>query len=316
MNTVPQINSSFSTKTQFLQLAWDSTSLRTLQECPRKYFLSIVLGHVPRITNVHLTFGQYYHSCLEFFDHQRAQGVEAHKAQIATLKFAMGLTWDRERKRPWSSGDPNKNRYTLIRTVMWYLFHYEEDSAETVILADGKPAVELSFRFPIDHHSFDEEQFMLCGHLDRLAALGGDTWVFDKKTSKHEIKEDYFAGYSPDAQMDLYTLTGKVVYQTPVKGVIIDAAQIGATFSRFRRGPTLRTDDQLAEFYADSIYWIGQAEGFARKGYWPMNRMSCGNYGGCPFRGLCAKPPSVRNQWLNADFPKRIWDPLQIRGDI
>ena len=59
-------NSAFSKSLPGLQIAWDSTSLGTLKECPRKYQYSIMLGKQPREISVHLTFGLYYHAALEW----------------------------------------------------------------------------------------------------------------------------------------------------------------------------------------------------------------------------------------------------------
>ena len=47
---------------------------------------------------------------------------------------------------PMEFEDTIKTRFTLLRSVVWYLEQFENDPCETVILADGRPAVELSFR--------------------------------------------------------------------------------------------------------------------------------------------------------------------------
>jgi hypothetical protein len=93
-------------------------------------------------------------------------------------------------------------------------------------------------------------------------------------------------------------------------------AQVGATFTRYRRGFLHRTPAMREEWYEDLGYYLTQAAYFAERSYWPMNDKSCGNYGGCPFRPLCAKGPEVRNKWLNTLTVSKIWDPLQVRGDI
>lgn len=310
-------NSSFSTTIPNLQIGWDSTSLGALQECPRKYFYSIICGWAPREMSVHLSFGLAYHEALERYYHARAQGKSHVEGLRVAVRYCLAVTWNPELKRPITWDSKEKNRETLLRTVVWYLTQFEEDPLETVILANGKPAVELSFRFPIDLTSPDGNPYMFCGHLDRVVKFNGQYHVNDHKTTKYEIKSaDFFDKYSPDNQMSMYSFAGKIVYKIPVQGVLVGAAQVLVTLSRFRRGFANRTDNMLIEWYNDKKFWIQQAAEFAVQNYWPMNDKSCGMYGGCPYRGICGKDPRVRDQWLAAGFKKRVWDPLQIRGDI
>ena len=44
----------------------------------------------------------------------------------------------------------------------------------------------------------------------------------------------------------------------------------------------------------------------------PMNETACSMYGGCAFRGVCARSPSVRHIYLR-EFDVDIWNPLEIR---
>lgn len=310
------MNSSFSTQSPTLQIAWDSTSLSALKECPRKYYYSIVMGYQPKQHSFHLTFGILYHEALEAYDRARAQGSDHDRAVCAAVYRALKNSWDHKLQRPWISFDPNKNRFTLIRTIVWYLEQFANDAISTVILANGVPAVELSFRYSFPYQFHTGESATLCGHLDRVGDIGGQYWIVDRKTTKHAIDDNYFTQYSPDNQMSAYSLAGRIVYNVPVQGVIIDAAQVMVTFSRFRRGFAPRTESQLNEWSRDTMFYIAMAEQYSRDNYWPMNDKSCYNYGDCPFRPICARSSEVREQFLKINYTKRIWDPLQIRGDV
>lgn len=309
-------NTAFSRQMPFLQLAWDSTSMGALKECPRKYYLSIIEGWTPRGESVHLTFGLLYHATLERYDHARASGADHEEATRVCVQYALTATWDKVLGKPWASEDPNKNRYTLVRTVIWYLEQFTPDPVTTVILANGKPAVELSFRMELGVKSASGEDYLLCGHLDRLGEFQGPSYVLDRKTTKGALSNYYFEQYSPHNQFSTYMFATQVNYRIPVAGLICDAAQIGATFSRFQRGFITRTPAQLDEWYQDYQWWLRLAETYAKAQHWPMNETACGNYGGCPFRPICSKSPQTREQWLEVSYGKRVWDPLQVRGDI
>lgn len=314
------MNTSFSPTNPYLQLAWDSTSMGTFKECPRKYYYQIIKGWVPRELSVHLHFGLIYHAAIEGYHRLRATGVPHAQALRAATHFCLKATWDDKLHRPWSSDHKTKNRFTLVRTVVWYLTTFgPNDSITTVILADGRPAVELSFRFPTSYVSPDGSPYIMCGHLDRLGSLEGVMYGCDYKTTSWQINDTFFQKYSPDNQMSTYSYGGKVVFAQPIKGIIIDAAEIKVTFSRFQRGFAPRSDTQLDEWYDQWGWFVKQAENMALGGQeknYPMNDKSCTHFGGCPFQPICGKDPAVRDIWLKANFVTRIWDPLKIRGDI
>lgn len=298
------------------QFAWDSTSIGAFKTCPRLYQYSILEGWQPREISVHLTFGLHFHSALERYDHMRFGGMTYEDALRDVVKYVLAITWDSAKGRPWLSDDPNKNRLTLLRSVVWYLLQFAEDPIETVRLANGKPAVELSFRFDSGYTSSKGESILLCGHLDRLATMNNKAFVLDRKTTKSTITQSFFDKFTPDNQMSLYAIAGKIVYNIQIEGIIVDGAQIAQTFTRFQRGVVPRNEQVLEEWYFDLGQYLAMAELYAANNYWPMNDKSCGQYGGCPFRKICSLPASVRQQWLKAEFTKRIWDPLQVRGDI
>ena len=292
------------TRTQF---AWDSTSLGWLKECPRKYQYSMLEGWRSNTESVHLAFGLQYHSALELYDRWRATGVDHDQALVHAVDTAMINT------AGWQFDHPYKTRENLIRSVIWYLEEFKEDPAQTVILANGKPAVELSFRMELDWGPTGHlggQPYLLCGHIDRLVTFAEGTYVMDRKTTGSTPGSSYFDGFAPDNQMSLYSLASKIVYHTPVKGVIIDAAQIQVGATKFARGFTYRSDAQLAEWLDDTHYWFSQAVLYSETGYWPQNDKSCNNFGGCVFRRVCSKSPDVREKFLASDFHREEWNPL------
>ncbi len=207
-------------------------------------------------------------------------------------------------------------------------------------MADGKPAVEVSFRFELDFgptrtklvakeywDSGSQEliveptevketvqPYLLCGHLDRIVDFGGELYVMDRKTTGSTPGNFYFLQYEPNNQMTLYTLASQIVMHSPIRGVIIDVAQIAVGFSRFTRGFTYRTKDQIDEWMNDLAYWLRKAEEFADWDYWPQNDTACDKFGGCKFREICSKSPQVREQFLAGNFEKgEPWNPLKVR---
>lgn len=323
-----------------VQFAWDSTSLGWLKTCPRLYQYSMIDQWRSRGNSVHLDFGLWYHHGLESYDRRRAEGMNHDDALADVVLDLLTLTWvypstegldldtsagmsaaNMAEGSPWDSGHNLKTRETLIRSVIWYVEQFgDDDAAQTVVLANGKPAVELSFKMEMDWGpkaqqsvGYDKvvgQPYILSGHLDRLVNFNDGVYVMDRKTSSTTIGSYYFENYSPDNQMSLYSMAAKVIYNTPVKGIIIDAAQIAVGFTRFSRGFTFRTPAQIDEWLDDTKRWLALAEQFAVADFWPMNDKSCHQYGGCAFRKVCSKSPEVRQKFLESDFTKKEWNPL------
>jgi hypothetical protein len=311
-------NSSFSRALPGLQLGIDSTSLGAFKKCPRYYQYTIVEGWQPKELSVHLHFGILLHSALERYDHAKAEGKGHEDARDVMLDWALKETWNSELGRPWISGDNIKNRISLLRTIIWYVEHFgENDSLSTVLLTNGKPAVEVSFRFDTGLvYESTGEKILLCGHIDRIADLNGDHYVSDRKTTKYGLDPRFFSGFTPDNQFSIYTIAGGVALGKKTKGLILDGIQIGVNFTRFARNIVPRPEGVLEEWIKDFGFWARQMETCALEGYWPMNDKGCHMYAGCEFRDICSRSPETRQQWLNSNFTKRVWDPLQVRGDI
>ena len=313
----------------YIQYAWDSTSLELLKRCARLYQYVIVKGYESKGEAIHLRFGIEVHQALHDYETYKALGLNHDEAVHATVKELLVriYKWD---PNPHTASEEKKSKKNLLRTVVWYLDKFENDPAKTVIFDNGRPAIEVSFRFELDWGPqsairweegegsvVGSQPYLLSGHLDRIVDFQGGLFVMDRKTSTYALTSYYFDQFHPHNQMTLYSLAGKVVLESPIKGVIIDAMHIGEDETTFARGVTYRTPDQVDEWLKDLHYWFGQAEIFATQGYWPMNDTACDKYGGCKFKSICQKSPAARKTFLRNEFtqlpPENRWNPLKPR---
>lgn len=312
-----------------IRWAWDATCLSDFKKCPRYYQLKRLEGWTNE-TGIHLRWGGELHKALEDYDRERAAGIKHDDAIHDVLRVLLERIEDWE-PEPRTKSEELKTKANLVRAVVWYLDHYNPDPAETYILANGKPAVELNFNFALDFgpgdywridqyrngeliESTERQSYHLCGYLDRVVNFHDDLYIMDRKSTTTTLGSYYFDRYDNDNQMSLYTLAGQILLQSPIKGVIIDAIQVAVGFIRPVRGFTYRTPDGLDEWLVQTRYWIAQAEQCAVHNYWPMNDTSCDKYGGCEFRGICSKSPVVRQKFLESEFRKEeLWNPLLPR---
>jgi hypothetical protein len=302
------------------QTGWDATSVDLAATCLRKYYYTMVRQIKPKTQSVHLIFGGIYASALESFYKKRALGASYETALREVVHEALIASWDHERDesgerlkgtgKPTPFEDDKKTRSNLIRTIVWYLEEFGNEDPSGLVtyhLRDGVPAVELSFTFEL------ADDILYCGHLDRVSQMGDHLYVVDQKTTGGAIGQYFFDRYSPDNQMSGYAYAGKVVLQAPIAGVIIDAAQVAINFSRFERRPVTRSKAQLSEWRENALHHIRVAQSATMLQKFPMNTTACNNYGGCPFKPLCARDPSVRENYIKSDYVEHVWDPLKAR---
>lgn len=290
----------------YLQRVWDSTSYGLLLDCPRKYYFTMILGYQKHPLPAPLWFGIFMHRGIETLIKAKAAGSKT--PLLDAVKLVLKETWGYE-----PEGDNARTRYTLIRALVWYSEHYKDSPAETIIMADGKPAAELSFRFPFPLDNPDGEPYLLSGHMDGLIRFAKQVWVNEVKTTVAGLNDQYFKRYTPDTQVSWYTLASSVALSEPAEGVMIDAIQTGVNFTRFQRGPVPRTKEVMDEWTKDMRIQLQIAEQYAKAEYWPGNDKSCTKFGGCTFQDVCGKSPSVRRNFLNAEFKVRPWNPLANR---
>lgn len=298
-----------------LQFAWDNTSLSALQKCPYFYKLTILEGWRSKSSSFHLVFGAHYAKAQERFFKFLASGMDREEALDEVVRLALCETGEYVNGEwlAWDSKDTKKSRETLIRSIVWYFEEYADDSCSTVVLSNGNAAVELSFVLESGLAAPNGEAYLLTGHLDRLVEFGGDKFVMDQKTTGSALGSYYFSRFDLDTQMSQYTFAGRIGFDTPVAGVIIDGAQVMVGFTAFSRGITMRSAGQLEEWLANTGEWFTLAERFADTGVYPQNRQSCENYRGCVFKNICKQDPSVREHFLKTDFEQRFWNPLEVR---
>jgi hypothetical protein len=307
--------SPFSLTVPNFQTSWDSTSLGWYKKCPKYYQYTMLQGWISRSKSIHLIFGGWYASGVERYAHARATGMSHEDATIHMVRWVLENSGVRESDGtfiPWDSGDTLKNRYTLVRSLVWNVEDRLGTPFQTLILANGRPAVELSFDFPL--FELEGEVISYSGHMDEVVTFENHEWVKDDKTTKNALDANYRQTFSPDNQMSGYTIAGKIVLARPVQGVLVRAAQIGVNFNRFTTFPVPRPQAVLDEWTKDAQIVIARAREDAVRGHWPMNDKACF---GCEFRRVCSVSHSHRAAWLKDDFLQRPpWNPLEARGDV
>lgn len=302
------VNSSFKDGIQF---AWDSTSISIFKTCPYKYKLVMIDGWNAKIIPPPLAFGIYMHVVFQTWHRLDADpDISKDEALLRCVKLA-GMLGE---KLP--NGDNARLKEQLVRATVWYLEQFWDDQAKTVILSNGKPAVEYSFTLPFFKQ--DSLDTYLCGHIDRFAKWQGRVLAQDYKTTKYGLDQRFISKFKPHTQFPLYIAASHIIaaktQEVPATdGILLDAIQLGVNFNRFMRYIVPYSPEEIQEYLKGLKYWIKQAMTTSQDGYFPMNEESCEKYGGCQFKDICSKPKARHEQYLKGHFTCRTWDPLRER---
>lgn len=329
-------------KGTMIQYAWDSVSLTTALECMKRYQLRILQNWVSKQPDsaIALAFGILVHSGVEEYHRARFSGKDWNEAVDHALCEVMvkknrpedkAPLWDSiptdetiEQMKSEAADDPEnadeielrnskvRTRYHLVRALVWYFEQYRYDPMPVHRLADGRPAVEHSFRVGTGRSLSSGHELLVAGHLDKVVKMNGQLFVTDVKTTK-SLTRSWFQGFDLSHQMTGYTFGGSIALHEKIGGVWIDgiALQVGGV--KFGRAPTYRTPSQMGE-YLDLLEHIGeQAERAFEYDYYPMNTAACMF---CEFKPVCRQPPEARRQHLMMLFrqePGPGWNPLRSR---
>ena len=261
---------------------WDSTMIRALKTCPRKFELGYRQSWRANNLSEHLVFGGAFAKALE--EYYTGTSLE----NVIARAFRTPL-----------QQDSPKNVAALIRSIIWYIEEYANDKP---FLVNGKPAVEQHFLWEAAPDIF------FTGHMDRVIMLGDDPYVVDQKTTGKPISPYFFRQYEHQDQMYMYSLIAKEVLGCPVRGVVIDAVQVtdkGET--NFGRKLVSFSKPELDEWLADTLDWIMRMSTSTAR-----NLTQCPN---CDFRIVCDAPPAARQGYLKAFYHTREWKPEIPRGE-
>lgn len=316
-----------------VQFAWDSVSLTSILSCPRRYQYQIIEGYVSNNPNfaIALVFGIQFHKGLELYHRFKAAGATHDEAVLAMCRALLADEATQSLPRDSdiealaaASNDPDDDAeddginlrnskirtvYYLFRALVWYLDQYEHDAMKTLIGPTGLPAVETSFRVPLDI-SIEGYDLILCGHIDRALEFNDKLYVSDFKTTK-SLTRQFFDMFDLSHQMTGYHTAGQIIFKEPVRGIVVDGVALQVGQVKFHRHTTGRTAGQIDEYLKLLHHASRLAITYAEQRYYPMNTASCYF---CEFKTVCRQPPEYRDRFLKMHWKREPgWNPLRNR---
>jgi PD-(D/E)XK nuclease superfamily len=286
----------------------DSTMRTDYASCPHQFWLARVFGLSHIGGSVHLVAGGAFAKGCEVA--RRAFYQDGHSEEHSVYLGVLAA-WehygDFEVEDRYKHKSPERVAYALVEYFVEYPLG--TDKIQPYFRADGKPAIEFEFSFPLETlHPETGDPLLYGGRFDMVGSYLQSLWVVDEKTATR-LGPQWLKSFTLRGQLLGYCYAAKQ-FDLPVNGFIVR----GISFLRDYYGHA-----EVIEVVPD--YRLNQwrenleldAEGMVRdynRGQWRQSFAdACNSYGGCPFRNLCEK--EHWEEWWPQSFEISRWNPLE-----
>lgn len=310
----------------------DATKLRSFMQCPRRFYYAHCLHLEPAGSQkIDLLFGGLVHDALEKFT-ELAKNHEPEAALLRTLEEIKGPSCVLD-----DYDDSRKNRQSLFRVLIWYRDQFYEYNPVLETIRNEIP-FRVSLAKLVSYYSLNEfagelglsrlsEQIWIGGRLDSLVRgpSHDEYWIKEIKTTVQSLSPFFFMRYSPEIQTSLYPMVARLIYpELRIRGVMLEAIQVGVNFVRFDRKEIVKWPDHAVETLRAILKSIAimcndglLEDEVATDLDIDFNETGCMAGGGpCNFRNVCNAHPAARRDILRQSFVRREpWSPLSDLPD-
>lgn len=295
----------------------DNTALTAFMRCPSEYEKAYRQHRRSGGSKIALHYGSVWHSIQECH-YKAAECSESDLIEQCTMAAV-----DR-----WGAEEFPDDIRTLPRIILDYKKYLRtfglpwREERKTVGWPTA-PAVELSgeVAIPRARHPYAYK-------IDRLVKTQGQYLVEDHKTTTR-FDKNFFKAFELDNQMMGYATSAQLLSGQPIAGVRINAYVIHKNESIFESRTIQYSQVRLEDWARNYDRWLEKIEDaylqrqiafefdndeqIAADIAFPMNLWACHGrkYGSCPYIGVCAMPPALRQRTIEQDFEVVEWNPLE-----
>ena len=286
----------------------DSTMRSDFVSCEKKFEYARVFGLSPKGGSVHLIAGGAFAKGCEVARRKfYAEGLSEMDAIVEGVLAAWQEYNDFEAPDKYQTKSADRVAYALVEYFTEYPF--TTDTLQPYFGANGEPAIEFAFSFPLEVlHPVTGNPLLYGGRFDLVGEYMSSLWVVDEKTTTR-LGPQWLKQFALRGQLLGYTYAAKQ-FGLPVNGFIIR----GLSFLKDYYGHA-EVIEQVPDYRLEQ--WREQLEYDAQRmvDAWNRGRFSwafgdaCNNYGGCPFRNLCDK--QNWQDWWQQYYDIDYWNPLE-----
>lgn len=286
----------------------DSTMRNDFVSCEKNFEYSRIFGLSSKGGSVHLIAGGAFAKGCEVTRRKfYAEGLSEMDAIVEGVLAAFIEYGDFEPEEKYQTKSAVRVAYALVEYFTEYPL--ATDKIQPYFRADGKPAIEFAFSFPLEVlHPVTGDPLLYGGRFDMVGEYLSELWVVDEKTATR-LGPQWLKSFTLRGQLLGYTYAAKQ-FGLPVNGFIIR----GVSFLKDYYGHA-EVIEQVPDYRLEQ--WREQLEYDAERMVraWKSGRFSwafgeaCNAYGGCPFRNLCDKQDW--REWWQGYYDIDYWNPLE-----
>lgn len=289
-------------------MAIDSTMRATFVACPQKYFREYFQHWKPKRESVDLVAGKAFAAGIEetrreFWE----RGNTNHELCIAAGAKALMKEWGNFEPPEGHVKQLDRMIGALEEYFMCYGFATDHIQPHE---HGGKRTIEFSFAIPIPGtaHPTTGEPILYTGRFDMIGTYAGSIFVVDEKTTK-QLGPTWNKNWVMRSQITGYCWAAKQ-FGVPVAGAIIRGISILKTKYGHAEVIQYRPDWVIDRWLDQLRRDINRMIECWKTDTWDYDLdTACTNYGGCLFLDICSS--NIPERLLEAEFTKRVWDPLK-----
>lgn len=305
----------------------DATSLRT-SNCMLDMYRTVVEGYRSPVVSADIIYGVAVH---KFIDTMFKTKGDLRKARDAAYLAFRIKKFDKA-KKPHMSDE----RHMLTTCLeYWENVVSKESTFDTVLLPNGEPATEVTFKF-----LYYEDAYLkvnLAGTIDKLGKFKNGCYAIgDYKTTSSWDDRSYFSSYELSIQLRFYVLALRWMASYEPESVLgkIGATKVGAFIDAlfikssvaenlYKRSEVFQFDgshlDEIKQLLDRKIQALSQEVMAISKGesQRPLKEGilhgTCEKkFGKCQFWNCCRSNDTIADILLKRDFIQKHYDPLHF----
>jgi hypothetical protein len=291
----------------------DSTMRNDFVSCGVKFMLARVYGLAAKGGSVHLVAGGAFAKGIEVVRKcYYRDKMDPMDAIVEGVIAAFAEYGDFDHGDKYANKSAERVGYALVE----YFTEYPPgtDRIQPYYRADGKPAIEFEFSFPLDiEHPDTGNPILFGGRSDMVGDFMQSLWIVDEKTAGR-LGPQWLKGFTLRGQFIGYCYAAKS-FNLPINGFIVR----GVSFLKDYYGhaeviesvPQHRIDKWRRQLDKDVKRMV---ESYKQMDFDYSFGEACNAYGGCPFARLCEK--EHWEEWWQQYFDIDYWDPLNRDKEV
>lgn len=301
----------------------------THTNCPFRFWNTMVEGYYAGVNSSKMVYGIGVHKYIDTMFKNKGHIGLARKAALAEFNKPKRD----DKKSMWYS---EEKHFLAVCYNTWEEWIMKDSQLDTVELADGLPATEVTFSIP-----YYEDEWVIVfleGTVDRIAKVKGGCYVInDFKTTAQYNPKEYLDKYRMSGQMRFYILflklMGELYPDSPLGkiGLTDVRACIDGIFLKSSPAETFyqRSDvfpyNDIPKFRAALDATIQRLSGWVREKKEGKELLKTGILTGgcegkwslCTFFNVCqAQDEKIEKLLLERDFKKKPYEPLKHNEDV